>query len=112
MVEAASLADARAAARGSYFDVLLSDIELPDGTGLELMSELRYVGAAAGIAMSGYGSEENVGLSRSAGFALHLTKPVDISALEAAIRSLFPPDGSGGGPTGPGDRPGPSDPVR
>jgi signal transduction histidine kinase/ActR/RegA family two-component response regulator len=86
VTEAASLAEARVAASGSSFDLLLSDIELPDGTGLELMRDMQRLGTTAGIAMSGYGSEEDVHQSRAAGFAAHLTKPVDVPTLEAAIR--------------------------
>jgi signal transduction histidine kinase/ActR/RegA family two-component response regulator len=93
VVEAANLAQARAAASEARFDLLLSDIELPDGTGLELMRELRDTGTILGIAMSGYGSEEDVSQSRAAGFAAHLTKPVDLAALEAVIRGLASPGG-------------------
>ena len=84
---AASLAEARAVAKTGGFGLLLSDIELPDGTGLELMKELRGRGVL-GIAMSGYGSEEDVRLSREAGFAVHLTKPVDVARLEEVMRRV------------------------
>src|SRR5262249_58408425 len=56
---AASLAEARAAAKES-FDVLISDVQLPDGTGVELMAELTRQGPIVGIAMSGFGSEDDV----------------------------------------------------
>ena len=69
-------------------DLLISDIELPDGTGLELMRQLRERGLPA-IAMSGYGSEEDVRASLDAGFTEHLTKPVDLTRLIAAIHSLI-----------------------
>ncbi len=68
------------------FDVLVSDIELSDGSGLELMWTLRSTRAVSGIALSGFGSSEDIELSRSAGFAEHLTKPVDFRMLEEAIR--------------------------
>jgi CheY-like chemotaxis protein len=67
-------------------DLVISDIELPDGSGLELMREIGGDGGVPGIAMSGFGSEEDVQLSREAGFAIHLTKPIDIARLEAAIQ--------------------------
>jgi PAS domain S-box-containing protein len=70
------------------FDVLVSDIELPDGSGLELMGALRSSRAVPGIALSGFGSSEDIALSRSAGFAEHLTKPVDFRRLEEAIRQV------------------------
>jgi PAS domain S-box-containing protein len=77
----------RAAAKGD-FDVLVSDIELPDGSGLELMRTLRAVRPVPGIALSGFGSSEDIELSRSAGFAEHLIKPVDFRRLEDAIQQV------------------------
>jgi DNA-binding response OmpR family regulator len=81
------LSAALRAADGRTFDVLISDIELPDGTGLDLMRALRGRGLPA-IAMSGYGSEEDVRASLEAGFAEHLTKPVDLTRLLAAIQAV------------------------
>jgi PAS domain S-box-containing protein len=74
----------QAATSGAY-DLVISDIELPDGTGLELMQRIGGR-AVRGIAMSGYGSEEDVQQSLAAGYDEHLTKPVDIHRLEEAIR--------------------------
>jgi CheY-like chemotaxis protein len=82
---AESVAAARRAIAGAEFDLLVSDIELPDGTGLQLIQELRSKRPVAGIALSGFGSSDDVELSQSAGFAFHLMKPVDLSALELAI---------------------------
>jgi signal transduction histidine kinase/ActR/RegA family two-component response regulator len=87
---AGSLSSALVAAAGDDFDLVVSDIELPDGSGLELMSRLRARRVVPGIALSGYGSEEDVALSRAAGYAEHLTKPVDLHALAAAIRKVAP----------------------
>jgi CheY-like chemotaxis protein len=81
----ARLAQALEAADGGEFSLLISDIELPDGSGLELMRRLRGRGLP-GVALSGYGTEEDVRASLDAGFAEHLTKPVDVARLEAAIR--------------------------
>jgi signal transduction histidine kinase/CheY-like chemotaxis protein len=86
VAEAATLAEARTAA-AEGFGLLLSDIELPDGTGLDLIRELGGARVAA-IAMSGYGSVEDVEMSRAAGFVEHLTKPVVLRTLEAAIRRV------------------------
>jgi PAS domain S-box-containing protein len=68
------------------FELLLSDIELPDGSGLQLMRDLSDRWGLPGIAMSGFGSEEDLQLSREAGFSDHLTKPIDLDRLDAAIR--------------------------
>ncbi|WZO99151.1 ATP-binding protein [Isosphaeraceae bacterium EP7] len=78
---------AREALSSSVFDLLISDIELPDGTGLELMAEARLSGMK-GIAMSGFGSDDDLLMSEEAGFSMHLTKPIDVRSLEAAIRQV------------------------
>jgi PAS domain S-box-containing protein len=85
VVTAGSLASATAASRSQPFDLVLSDIGLPDGSGLDLMRELggRYAGRS--IALTGYGMEEDVRNSIEAGFAAHLTKPVDFEQLRSAI---------------------------
>ncbi len=83
---ASSLDRALRVAREVDFDVLVSDIELPDGTGLELIGTLRSSRAVSGIALSGFGSTSDIEQSKSAGFAEHLTKPVDFKRLEKAIQ--------------------------
>jgi PAS domain S-box-containing protein len=82
---------ARAAAGEARFDLLISDIELPDGTGLELMHGLGGGRTLPGIAISGFGSEEDLRDSARAGFAEHLTKPIDLHRLESAIRRVTSP---------------------
>ncbi len=71
------------------FDLLLSDLGLPDGTGLDLMRALRARSSTLpGIALSGYGQEKDVQQARDAGFTAHLTKPVSLPRLEAAIARI------------------------
>ncbi len=82
------LSAALAAAGEAQFDLLISDIELPDGTGLELIHGLGGGRTLPGIAISGFGSEEDVEQSAVAGFAEHLTKPIDLNRLESAIRRV------------------------
>ena len=82
------LSAALAAAGEAQFDLLISDIELPDGTGLELMHGLGGGRTLPGIAISGFGSEEDLQESAGAGFAEHLTKPIDLNRLESAIRRV------------------------
>ncbi len=81
------VAAARAAASEAKvpFDLLLSDIELPDGDGHYLMRELSALGPIPGIAVSGFGADEDRRQSLEAGFFEHLTKPIDVNFLEAAI---------------------------
>ena len=85
---ASDMATALRVASDAEFDLLISDIELPDGSGLELMWRLRVDRALPGIALSGFGSPEDVEQSRSAGFAIHLVKPIDFRRLEQAIGEL------------------------
>jgi signal transduction histidine kinase/CheY-like chemotaxis protein len=73
------------AAAGNSFDLLISDIALPDGTGTELMTYLRAISQIPGIAISGFGMNGDVEKSLEAGFTEHLVKPVKMENLEAAI---------------------------
>ncbi|MFB3853685.1 MAG: ATP-binding protein [Vicinamibacterales bacterium] len=83
---AGSLAQARSIA--DECDVIVSDISLPDGSGLDLVREVRARRPVHAVAVSGYGSIHDVEKSREAGFAEHLTKPVDLERLLAAVRRL------------------------
>ncbi len=85
---AADLRTASQAAADAEFDLLISDIELPDGSGLQLMRTLRLDRAIPGIALSGFGSADDIEMSHSAGFAAHLIKPVDFRGLEEVIHRL------------------------
>ena len=73
------------AAARSPFDLLISDIALPDGTGTDLMIYLRAMSHIPGIAISGFGMNGDIEKSFEAGFAEHLVKPVKMENLEAAI---------------------------
>jgi signal transduction histidine kinase/ActR/RegA family two-component response regulator len=75
-------------AAGSEIDLLISDIELADGTGLQLLQALRAERPMPAIALSGFGSSDDIEVSQSAGFAVHLMKPVDLRVLEAAIERV------------------------
>jgi PAS domain S-box-containing protein len=72
------------------FDVLISDLGLPDGDGCQLMGELRgHRPALPGIAISGFGMDCDLNRSRAAGFEEHLTKPITIDSLERALARLL-----------------------
>jgi signal transduction histidine kinase len=75
--------------RTQEFDLLISDIGLPDRSGYELMREVRLSRRLPGIALSGFGSEQDVNQAREAGFAEHLTKPINFERLEKTIQSLL-----------------------
>ncbi len=86
VIPAGTAAEARTIADSQHIDLFISDIGLPDGNGCLLMAELRTTRPdLIGIALSGYGMEEDRERSRSAGFIEHLTKPVNVAALDNAI---------------------------
>jgi hypothetical protein len=70
------------------FDLLISDLGLPDGSGLELIRTARPGFAKPAIALSGYGLEEDVSRCREAGFNAHLTKPVNLDSLNRLLARL------------------------
>ena len=79
------------------FDLLISDIALPDGTGMDLMMQLRAIANVPGIAISGFGNNGDIERSLQAGFSEHLTKPIKLDNLEAAMeRALARADASAG----------------
>jgi signal transduction histidine kinase len=90
VVAVGSAAQARLAAAKQTFDLLISDIGLPDGGGCELMESLRASRPGLrGIALSGYGMDDDITRSRQAGFVEHLIKPIAIDALETAIQAAM-----------------------
>jgi CheY-like chemotaxis protein len=88
VTSAATVADALRHADHSRFDLLISDLGLPDGSGLDLMRELKEKYHLTGICLSGYGMDHDIRRSKEAGFARHLTKPVDFRRLKATIESV------------------------
>jgi signal transduction histidine kinase len=80
-----NMRSAMEAAGLNQFDLLISDIALPDGSGIELMACLRAISGLRGIAISGFGMNGDIEKSLQAGFAEHLVKPVKLEKLEAAI---------------------------
>lgn len=86
---AGSIAAAKEMVGRNSFDMFICDLGLPDGSGLDLMRDLRANDQSLrGIALSGYGQEQDVRQSREAGFADHLTKPVDMDRLLAVVEKV------------------------
>jgi CheY-like chemotaxis protein/anti-sigma regulatory factor (Ser/Thr protein kinase) len=88
VVPASDVRSALEIATNTEFDVLVSDIGLPDGSGHDLLRALRAQREIFGIALSGYGMEEDIRRSGEAGFAHHLVKPVDINKLDSIIQAV------------------------
>jgi CheY-like chemotaxis protein len=88
VLAAENMTEALRIARQQHFDILLSDIGLPDGSGLELLKQIRSIREVPALALSGFGMDDDIERSRDAGFSDHLTKPVSIDRLQAAIAQL------------------------
>ncbi|HEY4989089.1 MAG TPA: PAS domain-containing protein [Opitutaceae bacterium] len=85
VTEAANAAEALEKARIHAFDLVISDIGLPGINGYDLMRTLHSRYGCRGIALSGYGTEQDIARSKQAGFLAHLTKPIQIEALDDAL---------------------------
>ena len=86
---AGDVATAVSLAENHQFDLVISDLGLPDGSGLDLMRHLRDRYGLRGIALSGYGMEEDLIRSKAAGFTEHLVKPVSFDKLELTIHRVM-----------------------
>ena len=84
-----SLQTALAAAENGGYDLILSDLELGDGTGLDLLRSMGPRRSVPAIVLTGYGSEEDRNMCLEAGFETHLIKPIESRQLDEAIRSII-----------------------
>ena len=87
VTSATDCASARARLAEDAFDVLVCDLGLPDGNGIDIMSTHRSSGLR-GLALTGYGSDKDIDASLAAGFQVHLTKPVTLEQLVQGIGKL------------------------
>ena len=86
---ATSLASAEVLCQTENFDVLVCDMNLPDGSGLDLLARLTSNPPRHGaIVLSGYNTDEDIDRSLAAGYKAHLGKPVELDKLDAAIKRL------------------------
>jgi PAS domain S-box-containing protein len=86
---APTVAAALEAVDQSEFDLLLCDLGLPDGTGMDFIEKVREQRKTPAIALTGFGMQQDVDRARQAGFNAHLTKPVSMQKLEATIWQLL-----------------------
>lgn len=85
---AETLGDGIAAVRGKKYDLVISDLGLPDGSGLDITKHIDPDRTRA-IAVSGFCSESDMQESRAAGFAFHLAKPFDFKKLQEVIDKVL-----------------------
>lgn len=72
-------------AKSQVFDVVVSDVGLPDASGYDLMQQLRELQSVKGIAITGSSGDDIEKRGRAAGFSAHLIKPVTMRRLEQVI---------------------------
>jgi len=72
------------------FDLVISDLGLPDGSGLDLMQQLAKEYGLRGIALSGYGMPQDRLNTQQAGFLAHLVKPINFEQLHQVLQELAP----------------------
>jgi CheY-like chemotaxis protein len=88
VVPANSVASAVDVLTRNQFDLIISDIGLPDGNGVSLIHAVRTFCNAPAIALTGYGMREDVDRCLNAGFTRHLTKPVTVEVLRQIIAEV------------------------
>jgi PAS domain S-box-containing protein len=69
-------------------EIIISDISLPDGSGIDVLKKINELRPTRGIAVSGYGMPEDIQRSLDAGFSVHLVKPINFSDLNKALDQL------------------------
>jgi PAS domain S-box-containing protein len=88
VTQTGTVQEAIAQADRNEFDLLVSDIGLPDGSGTDVMRHVRERHRVKGIALSGFGQDDDIRRSREAGFEAHLVKPVNFEQLKNEIRRV------------------------
>jgi CheY-like chemotaxis protein len=89
---AESAQDALHLARLNHYDLVISDIGMPDMNGYELATALRELAAynkTPLIAVTGYSEYDDRGRAVRAGFNVHLTKPIEPTQLLTLMRELL-----------------------
>jgi CheY-like chemotaxis protein len=85
VTSAANVADARRLLHESRFDILLSDIGLPDGNGFGLVAEAKQLQPLKAVALTAWASDDDKARGRAAGFDHYLTKPLDCAHLRSVL---------------------------
>ena len=103
VVTATNGVDALRIASENEFDVILSDISMPEMDGFEFLERLRKLDGRQDVpvvAITGFGRNDDIERARAAGFYSHLTKPIDLRALTEVLKQIEKEkNGSGHGDT-------------
>lgn len=90
VMTAGSVAGALKILIGQKFDLILSDVALPDSNGVSLLHGIRQFCNTPAIAVTAYSGAEDVSRCLKAGFSAHLAKPLDFAQLEKTIKEVVP----------------------
>jgi len=74
--------------QSQQFDVVLCDIGLPDGSGYEVVSQAKRKHPVKAVAITGFGTDEDIRRGKDAGFDLHLVKPIDFHELRTVLAQV------------------------
>ncbi len=85
VVTAGNVENAMAIMASNNVDAVLCDIGLPDGSGYEVAAKARANGGIKAIALTGFGTEQDVQRSKEAGFDFHLVKPINFQELQTLL---------------------------
>jgi PAS domain S-box-containing protein len=85
VVTAGNVEDAMGIMISNNIDAVLCDIGLPDGSGYEVAAQARVNGGIKAIALTGFGTEQDVQRSKEAGFDFHLVKPINFQELQTVL---------------------------
>ncbi len=85
VVTADNVEGAMAIMASNNIDAVLCDIGLPDGSGYEVAAQARAKGNIKAIALTGFGTEQDVQRSKEAGFDFHLVKPINFQELQTVL---------------------------
>ena len=85
VVTADNVEGAMARMASNNIDAVLCDIGLPDGSGYEVAAQARTNGGIKTIALTGFGTEQDVQRSKEAGFDFHLVKPINFQELQKIL---------------------------
>jgi CheY-like chemotaxis protein len=91
VLTACTVKDALLLATTHPFDLVISDIGLPDGNGIDLMRQLTKDYGLRGIALTGYGMAADHAKTQQAGFLAHLVKPINFDQLHSVLQGLRQP---------------------
>ncbi len=88
VITASTVHDALAAYKATRFDAVISDLGLPDGSGIDLMVQIQSIRPVPAIALSGFGMEDDLQRSKAAGFFAHLVKPVKVDQIRQLLTQI------------------------